>query len=38
VFSNQEASSLDPTSKGRETFDAFIKRYEKMLEVAETAV
>ncbi|WP_091486917.1 xylulokinase [Alkalibacterium putridalgicola] len=38
VFSSQEASSLDPTEKGKGNFSAFMKRYEKMLEVEETAV
>ncbi|WP_281242208.1 hypothetical protein [Alkalibacterium subtropicum] len=38
MLSNQEASSLDLTPKGRETLDAFMQRYVKMLEVEETAV
>ncbi|WP_423189104.1 xylulokinase [Alkalibacterium sp. f15] len=38
VFSHQEAYSLDPTKKGNENFEAFMKRYQDMLAVEKVAV
>lgn len=38
VFNNQNAHTLNPDSKGNETFEAFMKRYKEMLEVERLAV